>query len=142
MIVQAMVYDVFGNPRRDDDRWNSRTILLKREAVLVVTNAWARVSRSNSCWRNSVVVEPAVLVPGNDENAVVPYRGIPYGFIRRLDQPLAQPDIVERMLRRAPFVVIEQAVARFDKDIVVRERSLQVSREMLVLPDVAKVNTL
>jgi hypothetical protein len=94
MIVQAMVHYVLRNPRGDDYRWNSRTVLLKREAELVVTNGWTRVPRSNGRWWSGMIVETAVLVPGNDENAVVPYRRVPDGLIRRLDQPLAQPDIV------------------------------------------------
>src|SRR6266851_4408531 len=142
MVVEAMVNDILWNPRGDNDCGNARTILFKRKAVFVVASAWACIPRSNSCRWSGMIVKATMLVPGNDEDAVVPDGGVTDGLIRRFDQSLAEPQIIERMLRCAPFVIVQQAVARFDEDVVVGEGSLQIDCEMRILPDVVEVDSL
>src|SRR6516162_1077985 len=137
-----MVDNVLGNPWGNHDRRDPRAIPLKREAVLVVTSCQVRVTGSNRRGGRNVIKETSVFVPGKNQNAAFPDRRIANGLVCRFDQAFAKSDIIERMLRRAPLIVVQKRIARFDKHIVVRKESLQVSSKFLVFADVVELNAL
>src|ERR1700731_44598 len=98
MIIELVINAVLRNPRRDDDGRNTYAYLFKGEAVLVVRRARSGVSgRDGGRWRD-VIIESAVLVPGDDEQALVPVRRFADRFVDRFDQCLAVGDAIEWML--------------------------------------------
>src|SRR5690606_39746742 len=69
MLVAAMVDQVPGNERRDDDGGDARTQPIEGEAVFPAYAA-GRASRR----RSHVIIETAMLVIGDDEHAALPDR--------------------------------------------------------------------
>ena len=72
MIVQAVINEVARNERRNDHSWNTQSAPFKREAVLVMAGTWDGVAGSHSFRRNNVIIKSAMLIPGKDQQTVIP----------------------------------------------------------------------
>lgn len=64
----------FGNPGREDDSRNTGSILVEREAMLIMVIRRSRIVWGDRGRGHRVVEEATVFVPRNDEQAVRPDR--------------------------------------------------------------------
>ena len=66
-----------------------------------------------------MVVESAVFIPCNDQNARIPYSGIAERFVCLLDQSLSERDVSQRMLGRAVPILVQHIIAGFNENVSV-----------------------
>ena len=62
-----------------------------------------------------MIIKAAVLIPGDNHQAVVPQRRVTDGLICTLNQRLSASHVVERVLRSAAPVFSRRVVAGFNK---------------------------
>ena len=96
----SMVDHVLRAPRRNHNRWNARPILIEHEAETPALDVLWRCAGRNALggrWRY-VVEETAMLIPGEDQHALVPVRRISDRFVDCFDQCFAELDTIGRML--------------------------------------------
>ena len=121
MVVDGVVHQVPRDQRRDDHRGHPHAEAAKVEVVVVVLRIRDRVTRRHRRWRRHVIVEAAVLVVGQDQQALIPVGRAANRLVDVFDQPLAPGNVVEWMLRvSAPEVTgVRQdvAIVRLDEDV-------------------------
>src|SRR5262249_28716426 len=87
--------------------------------------------------RNDMVVETAMLVPRDDQEALLPDGRVSDRLVGGFDETLARGDAGERVLRVPVPEVVEDVITRLDEDIGgVERRVLQMFRELLEFLDV------
>src|ERR1019366_7038089 len=74
VVVNTMVHHVPRNPWRYHHRRYPHAILLKREAVLIVIASRVAVARRHRRRGSRMIIESAVLVPGDHQQALLPQR--------------------------------------------------------------------
>src|SRR5712691_3297454 len=83
-----------------------------------------------------VIVKSAVLIPGDDQHAVVPNWRIANPFVHIFYKPLSADDVVQRMLGSAALVVTENiSVAWLDELVVIGIRMLGALDSILEVPE-------
>jgi hypothetical protein len=135
-----MVDGVLWDQRGDNDGRNPRPVLFEGKTEFVMPSARSGVPGGYCEWRDGVVEKTAMLIPGNDEDAIGPYGGVSNGFVSTLDEAFAEVDIIERVLRGASSVVLREIVTGFDKDVVVVEITLEIRCEVLKLTNVIEMD--
>lgn len=131
VIVDPRIDGAGGNQWRDDDRRDAHAVLLERESILAQSVARIVVQRNGRRWMHRVV-EPAVLVVENDQQARVPVGRLPDRRVDGGQQVLAAVDVVPRMLRRPTGIRTtgDVAVMRFDERVRIRVRTLKIAGEL------------
>ena len=106
----SMLDHVLRAPGRDHHRWNARPILIEHEAVILALDVFPRGAGRNPRGgrRRHVVEEAAMLIPGDDQHALVPVRRIADRFVDSFDQRLAELHAVGGVLR-----VVHERKAQF-----------------------------
>ena len=89
MVVQPVIDQVSGTERGDDQRRNARSILFKSEAIYIVGRFGICVTGRDSIGGNRMIEEPAVLVPGDDQQAGFPKSGIADSLVSGFDESFA-----------------------------------------------------
>src|SRR5262249_37852883 len=100
-----MLDQVFRNKWGHNDSWNPWSKLIKEELMFLSSRSGRRRGSGSD-----VVVEAAMLVPENDENALSPNRRLADRFVGVLDELLARSDTSQRVLRISVTVVIRHII--------------------------------
>ena len=139
MIVGAVIDHVGRGEGRHDHRRHADAVTIEHEPELVHRTG----GRDLVCglYRRAgvdVIVEAAVLVPGDDQHAALPDRRVPDRFVGVLDQPFAGGDVVDRMLRCTAAIAVVQgaSVVGFDPCELAWIVPLEVGGEPAVVPHV------
>src|SRR6202022_665835 len=125
----VVVHRVINDPTRDVGRHDygrrAHPELVEREAMGAVAGVSRAIAGRDRGRRRNMVVESAVLVVDDHQQALLPVAGGSDGFVDILDQPLATRYVVERVLGVATLEVaaVEEdvPVVRLDEDVGLRE---------------------
>src|SRR5438132_1151250 len=102
MIVESAIDHTLGNQRRNNHRRYTDSIAVEGKAMTVNARHLLLISRRRRSRWGYMIVETAVLVPGNNKHAALPNRRISDRVVNVGNEMIAASYVVDWVLRIAP----------------------------------------